>query len=214
MNKIFLITRPKHDATTHYLFNWSKEVIELARKKGIQVLDLQKERANRKELTSIIKKKQPLFIFLNGHGGANFVAGHDEEILIKGGDNEDLLKSKLVYALSCQSAKRLGRKSIKKGAIAYFGYDDDFIFVFDQTKITRPIEDLTAKLFFEPSNQIAISLLKGNKTKDAYKRSQQAFIRNIQGLLTSESSIDYSYIRYLLWDMQHQVCLGNKEAVF
>jgi len=189
-------------------------VIELAKRKGIQVLDLQKERANRKELTSIIKKKQPFFIFLNGHGGANFVAGDEDEVLIKAGDNEGLLKSKLVYALSCQSAKGLGPKSVKKGAISYIGYDDDFVFVFDQAKIYRPLEDLTAKLFFDPSNQIVISLLKGHETGDAYKRSQGVFMKNIQSLLTSESSVDSVYLRYLLWDMQHQVCLGDKEAVF
>lgn len=55
MNKIFLITRPKHDPITHYLFYWSTKVIKLAKEKGIQVLDLQRERANKKELTSIIK---------------------------------------------------------------------------------------------------------------------------------------------------------------
>ena len=70
MNKIFLITRPKHDEATHYLFYWSKKVIELAKRKGIQVLDLQKGRANEKELTSVIKKKEPHFIFLNGHGSS------------------------------------------------------------------------------------------------------------------------------------------------
>ena len=68
MSEILLITRPKYDDTTHYLFNWAKKVIELAHKKGIEVLDLKKERANKKELTSIISKKHPYLIFFNGHG--------------------------------------------------------------------------------------------------------------------------------------------------
>jgi len=40
MNRILLITRPDHDVTTRYLSAWSKEIIELADKKNIQVMDL------------------------------------------------------------------------------------------------------------------------------------------------------------------------------
>ena len=214
MNRIFLITRPKYDETTHYLFYWSEKAIELAKRKGIQVLDLQKERANEKELTSIVKKKEPYFIFLNGHGSSNSITGHNSEVLIKTGNNEKLLKSKIVYALSCQSGKRLGPKSVKNGTVAYIGYNDYFVFVFDQEKISKPLDDSIAKLFLEPSNQIAIGILKGNKIKEAYRKSQRLFAKNIQKLLTSESSPDSVYIKYLLWDMRHQVCLGDKEAVF
>ncbi len=46
MNRILLITRPKHDVTVRYLFYWSKEIIELANKKGIKVLNLEQGRAN------------------------------------------------------------------------------------------------------------------------------------------------------------------------
>ncbi|MBU2472695.1 hypothetical protein KKE74_01535 [Patescibacteria group bacterium] len=214
MNKIFLITRPKHDETTHYLFYWSKKVIELAKRKGIQVLDLQKERANKKELTSIVKKKEPHFIFFNGHGSSSSIKGHDNEVLVKTGDNERLFKDRVIYALSCRSGKELGPKSIEQKTIAYIGYDDDFVFVIDNTKIYRPLDDSIAELFLKPSNQVAICILKGNKIKEAYRRSQRLFAKNIQKLLTSESSPNSVYIRYLLWDMHHQVCLGNEEFVF
>jgi len=40
MNKILLITRPKHDITVRYLFYWAKKIIELAKNKGISILDL------------------------------------------------------------------------------------------------------------------------------------------------------------------------------
>ena len=40
MSKSFLITRPEHDDTTHYLSYWSKELIEIAKKKRIAVFDL------------------------------------------------------------------------------------------------------------------------------------------------------------------------------
>ncbi len=212
MNRILLITRPRHDVTTHYLFYWAKELIELAVKKGIQVLDLRKERANKKEFTSMVSKKQPCFIFFNGHGGANCIGGHNDEILVEGGKNERLLKSKIIYALSCGSGKELGPKSIKLGTMSYIGYDDDFLFVFDEDKATKPLEDSTAKLFLYPSNHVVRCLLKGHTAKDSSQRSKEKFMENIQKLLTSKSP--FVLIPYLLWDMRHQVCLGQDEAVF
>jgi len=38
--------------------------------------------------------------------------------------------------------------------------------------------------------------------------------KQIRRLLTSESiSRESSTIRFLLWDMKHQVCLGNQDAL-
>lgn len=214
MNKIFLITRPKHDDTTHYLFNWSKKTIELAEKKGVKILDLKKEKANKKTLTSFINKRTPSLVFFNGHGGENCVMGHSNEVLVEADNNEGLLKNKIIYALSCKSAKELGVKSVKIGAKTYIGYNDDFVFVIDGAKIYRPLEDNDARLFLEPSNKIITSLIKGHNTGTSYQKSQELFRKNIQKLLTSESSGNSVYIRYLLWDMRHQVCLGDQGAVF
>lgn len=214
MNRILLITRPRYDETTHYLFSWSQEVIELARKKGIQVLDLAKKRANKKEFTSIVSKKQPSFIFFNGHGKADAIYGHDNETLVRVGENENLLKSKVIYALACKSAKKLGAQSIKTGTISYLGYTDDFVFLYTLEKISKPLTDSLAALFLGPSNQLVRSLLKGHPANDSLKRSRDAFIKNIQGLLTSESSpYDYA-LPYLIWDVKHLVCLGNKKISF
>jgi hypothetical protein len=51
----------------------------------------------------------------------------------------------------------------------------DFIFCHDLDKISRPLEDKTAKLFLEPSNQVAISLLKGNTSGRSSERSKIFF---------------------------------------
>ncbi len=210
MNKILLVTRPKYDDTTYYLFHWTKKVIKLADKKGIQILDLKEKRANRKEFESIMLKKQPLLIFLNGHGNVDRVTGQNGEILIKTNDNEVLLKSKIVYALSCKSGKELGHKSIEKGAVAYIGYDDDFIFYFEDNKVSKPLDDKTAKLFIEPSNYVIESLLKGHSVGVSCQRSRQLYKKNIQKLLSIDSSSEL--IPFLIWDMKHQVCLGDKEG--
>lgn len=215
MSKKLLITRPEHDDTTHYLSNWSKEIITEAKSKGIDVLDLHKKRANKIEVTSMLSKQKPGLVIFNGHGGDNVVGGDQKEPLIIGGNNESLLKDKITYAISCKSAKKLGPKSINAGAKAYIGYDDDFIFIYNPNKITHPLKDDTAKLFLGPSNELTISLIKGNNVEESCKRSKQHFQENINKLLSSESTEqETSMARYLWWDMVHQVCHGNEKATF
>lgn len=208
MNKIFLITRPKYDATTHYLFNWAQEIVDLATKKLFNVLDVQKDRVNKKELASIISKKQPSFIFFNGHGGDDCVCGHDNEVLFKITENENLLRSEIVYALSCKSGKKLGPECVKDSVKSYIGYDEDFIFFVDDDKMTKPLEDDTAKKFLYPANYVARCILKGHTVEDSCRRSRNLFRENMQKLLSAGSSSEL--VPYLLWDMKHQICLGDK----
>jgi len=212
MNGTLLVTRPKHDDTTHYLFYWAQKIIEIAKEKGIKVLDLDRDRANKGEFESMVAKMRPSFIFFNGHGSVDCINGCDGEALIEVGDNEKILKGKSVYALSCSSAKKLGPASIRVGARAYLGYDDVFIFSYEPDKLSRPLDDKTAELFLGPSNQLVVSILKGHIAGESYDRSQKSFLQNIRKLVTSESS-DSSLIPYLLWDKMHQVCLGDENAV-
>ena len=213
MNEAVLVTRPEYDYTTRFISAWAVKVIDFAKSKGMSVFDLSKERATKKEFESIAGKKNPRFIFLNGHGDDKMITGQDGEVLIESGENEGVLNSKIVYALSCRSAKKLGPESVASGADAYIGYDEDFIFMYSNEKRLRPTEDKTAAMFLESSNQVAMSLLKGNSTQTSHRNSRKAFIRNIQKLLTSKvAQEDSSAVRYLVWDMQHQVCLGDQEA--
>jgi NADH pyrophosphatase NudC (nudix superfamily) len=98
---------------------------------------------------------------------------------------------------------------------AYIGYQEDFFFCYLTSKIGHPLEDEVAKLFFEPSNQVAVSLLKGHTAAEASVNSRNYFARNICMLLNSQATNDASqYVRYLMWDMKHQICLGNGAARF
>ncbi|OGZ17580.1 MAG: hypothetical protein A2V72_02265 [Candidatus Nealsonbacteria bacterium RBG_13_37_56] len=152
-------------------------------------------------------------VFFNGHGDNDCVKGHDDEILLAVGENEQLLISKIVYSLSCRSGKNLGPKSVQNGALGYLGYDDDFIFFIEDDKIGSPLEDKTAELFLEASNQVMISLIKGHTIKESYEKSKNIFRENILRLAANESQDSY-LIQFLVWDMQHQVCLGEESAHF
>lgn len=208
-----MVTRPNSDRTTRYISEWAGKVIEMAESKGFGVLDLKGKRANRKEFESMLKKHTPSFIFLNGHGDNEAVTGQNEEVLVQAGVNEKLLRATVVYALACSSGAVLGPKSVESGARAFIGYRKKFIFFYNPSQRTQPFTDTLARYFLEPSNQVAVSLLKGHNAKTAYENSQRAFQRNIQKLIVSKATgSESAAIRFLYSNMQYQVCLGDGNA--
>lgn len=203
-----LITRPNHDVTTNYLFYWSISLINLAEERKISVSDLGQKRANLNEFTSVVLKTKPTLIIFNGHGNDTEITGHNNEVLVDIKSNYHLLKGSVVYARSCKSARKLGPHAILSGCKAYIGYDEDFVFVSEEAKVSHPLDDKTAQLFLEPSNQVVISLLKGHTPTESNRRSKEAYKRNIQKLMSSSSSKeDVELIPNLVWDYMHQVCL-------
>ena len=214
MIKTILIIQPNHDLTTNYLFFWAEKIIDIAKRKEIRVVALKSRRANKKEFLSINKKTNPQLIFFNGHGDYDLIAGQDNEVLVKSEDNDKCLGGRLVYALACRSAGKLGKTSVKQGTKAYLGYDEDFVFNYDLEKISKPLDDKVAQLFLKPSNLIVSSLLKGHTAHQSWENSQNDFKRRITAIVASKDRVMVSsYLPNLLWDMQHQVCLGDKKAV-
>lgn len=204
MSKSIAVTRPDYDFTTKYLSYWAGQLIDDARARGHTVIDLLSTRATRKEFESVIKKIRPHFVFLNGHGSRSVVTGHGDDPLVQAGDNEEILTGAITYALSCQSAAQLGRTVVRAGAKAYIGYTEDFIFMYDTEKRTKPHHDKTAAVFLDSALRVPQSLIKGNTAGDACDAGKRAFRKNIRKLLTSEATPEESsMIRYLLWDMQH-----------
>lgn len=206
MPQAIVITRPFYDPTTSYLHRWNLEVVKHARAKADSVADLEQERANRKELESVINKLSPEVVILNGHGAADTILGQDHKILIKAGENEYLLKNSIVFSLSCSSAKILGPAGIKAGARAYIGYNEDFIFAYTEGYSTRAEQDPLAKLFLEPTNKIAIALINGNSPVQSHKQGVNAFLKNLEQVVSSDSSEEY-IARFLIWDLSNQTCL-------
>ncbi|MDI6738386.1 MAG: hypothetical protein QME12_07800 [Nanoarchaeota archaeon] len=206
----FLVTRPEHDDTTHYLSSWAKQIMVCAENHGLQIIDLNRERAVKAEFEGKINAGNPCLVMLNGHGGDNLVAGHKNEPLLIGGINDRLLKSRIVYALSCMSAKELAPRSIQSGAKCYTGYDDDFIFNYMPSMLSRPLNDERARMFFEPSNLFMKSLIKGNCVEEAKAKAVRLFKRNIAKALASPISARLA--KNLWWDLKHFVSHGNLNA--
>ncbi|MDD4989710.1 MAG: hypothetical protein PHW31_00130 [Candidatus Pacebacteria bacterium] len=205
-----ILTRPQYEITTKYLSCWAGEIIILANKKGAEVLDLAKEKARKNELVGRIKKLRPDIVFLNGHGNDDCIAGHNDEVLIKFGDNHKILSGVITYGLSCNAGKKLGPAVVKEPQTSFIGYTDKFIFICDNDFIFKPLQDPKAKPFMDSSNQVMVSLIKGNSVKDASLRSKDKFKENYLKFLSNKSDPDSLQIAQCLWwDMRHQVCLES-----
>lgn len=200
-----LITRPRHDTPTHYLFHWSKEIIDTAKSKGIDFFDIKQKKVTKKTVESYLRKKSPEIVILNGHGDKNTVAGHENEILISVDDNSHLLKDKKVYIRVCNSGENLGSDIMKSGATGFIGYKNPFMFPIDNNSFSKPLDDKIAKPCLECSNKIATSLVKGCSIKEAHDKSKKMVSKKIDEMYTSEEPNTY-IIGFLQWNDMNQVC--------
>ena len=214
MDKTVLITRPEYDPPTLYLSKWSEKIIKEAESKGVKVIDLHRDKANKKRVVGTLEKTSAKLVIFNGHGSEVEIYGQDNEAILETSDTK-AVKDKIIYARACRAASILGNNAIASGAISFLGYTEDFIFFRTRNSERKPLEDKTAEQFLEPSNYISISLLKGHTTGEANSRSKNLFRKNIEKLIIAgPTSSDYQTIRGLLWDMTNQVCLGDKDAKF
>lgn len=213
MNKSLLITRPSYDATTNYLYSWTKLVIDDAKKKQITIYDLKGQKATKENFYSYIYSKNPDIIFLNGHGNAHCITGQNDEVLLDESTEPNFFKGSIMYARSCDCGKSLGITLIDKRISAFIGYTRKYIIGTTRSKITKPLQDSLAKLFLQPSNLIPTTLMKGHTVHEADTRSKHAMLKNFQKMISSAGTFEERYAARWLWsNIKSQVVIGDKNA--
>ncbi|MBU4210246.1 hypothetical protein KKC08_01305 [Patescibacteria group bacterium] len=205
-----LITRPNHDLATRYLYHFSKKVVDYCQKKSISLVDLKGKKANRKLFLSYVKKGKLKFVFVNGHGNDDIVCGYDNEVIVDKYEKD--FKKTIFYCRSCRSAKILGKKLVKGGISAFVGYTKDYYVLMSRKKNTNPLSDKTARLFLDPSNLVAMSILKGDNVGEADKKSKKLLKKNIKEVIGSKMRFKDDVVAYLLHDLKAQVVIGDKSA--
>lgn len=216
MNKTLLVTRPKYDQGTAYLFYYASLILKKSKKLQISTKDFDKEMARRKKVISFIKKKNPQLLFLNGHGDENNIFGHKDSILFSKKD-KNILKNKIIYARACNAGISLGKDIVKGNNGCFIGYKYPFSFWLDNTRSANPSKDKTAELFLIPSNEIMNSLLKGNPTNLANKKSKDMMVVNMKKIIKMNKKHAPGAMQWLktLWtNYQGQILHGNEDAVF
>lgn len=212
MNKGMIITLPESDNVTLYLSKFSKEILEEANKQDVKVKSLIEEEASQKEFEKVLTNLDYKFIMFNGHGSSDSIYGHKDEPIIISGENEHLLKNRIVYARACEAGKKLGRDVVNESEGCFIGYSNKFIFWADKAWDSVPLKDETAKIFLEPSNMVPISILKGHSTGEADKTARDYMKKNIRKVLRVNSDESFWLASALWTNLNGQVLLGNSEA--
>ncbi len=202
---LLLLTRPRYDTPTHYLFYWAGLLVDEAKKNGVKVIDLDKGKAKKKKLHSYLAKQPIDTVILNGHGNQEAVAGEDNEIILSTGDGTKLLKSKTIFVRACDAGAILGKEIMQQGARGFIGYVQPFIFPSDKDSFNKPLEDELAAPVLECSNQVGTSLIKGKSVSEAHKDSLDKYTKAIDKYSSSEATNSF-LLPILLWNMTSQVC--------
>lgn len=190
----------------------SRKLVEYAKQKSHNVLNEEKTNANKSRIEGVINKKKPDLIMFNGHGDKKTICGHNDRPLIELDKNHHLLKSTIVYCLSCKSALELGKKSVDDGTTTFIGYEDDFALGRDTRYDSTPSKDKLGNLFLELSNLLMKSLIKGNMTGEAVEKCKNKMKEDISRLRTSFEQNEQDALPYLFNNYTCLVLHGDKLA--
>ena len=213
MPKTMLITLPDFDITTSYVSVWSEDIIRIAEKNGIDVVPVRGDRVTKSHITSDIESKNPSFMAFNGHGSEVCIAGQNNEPLITLGENDRLLDSRIVHALTCSSAYKLGKKCKAK---AFIGYDGIFWLYMDGNRVSRPLSDMKVKPILESALEAPRQIAKGESAGNAFAKSQETYKKFIDHMTLSSSEHTAEELQVILPFLHSnkgcQRIFGDREA--
>lgn len=214
MKKGVLITLPKSDDTTEYLTAFSKPIIEICSEHSLNFSKLEGEEATREIFEKRLSNLDFKMIIFNGHGSLNCIAGHRNKEIIKIGENESLLLGRITYARSCWFA--LGLEKCKENCGdedgCFIGYKIPFEFLINPYWAANPQKDNAAKVFFDTSNLVPISIIKGLSVQEAHENSRKSMLKAINKVLDSLNEESLAIAKSLWNNYYGQTVIGNKNS--
>ena len=148
-----LVLRPDFDLATRFGAYFLGLTLPRIRLFG-EVRDLYQP--DPKEATEVVEEFKPDVVIGEGHGWTGGYTLQFKRTWLITDVNDQLMASKMVYLLSCQTGASLGKAIYEHGAKIYAGYTRDFIFI---TKTEDPKKSKYAIPFFEAGIGIALALL-------------------------------------------------------
>ena len=214
MRKTILFTRPSYDLPTQYLHFIAGKMIEKIRYVDEhRIIDLADKNVARLDFEKAMLKSSPQLVVLNGHGTRDAVYGSRREAILDEG-NMDLLSSKIVYAVACDSLEGLGELSVRKGkAICYIGYEAKFMIIIDPARSSVPGKDKNLKPFVQVYATAVLSLAAGLSVAESIEKTREtikSLIREYGVYGIRDTYGDAPLIRWALyWDLFFLNAHGN-----
>lgn len=206
---VALCIRANFEAATYVGFLALQRAVDYWRNKGLEITDLAGNDAVRDKVLSAIVVSDPILIFGVGHGNEDLWTGQNYDNIFWTSDSKEL-SGRVVYALSCITAARLGPDAVGKGCRTYIGYDKEFGWVMDV--IQDPMLDSYARSFYEPVLELLYRLMDGATAGDAFKASMDKWNSWIDYWSRSTDSAAPSVLQGLIHDRDCQKLLGDETA--
>lgn len=142
-----------------------------------------------------------------GHGAPDEYSAQDESVVWKVGEYDPAqVKGKIVKLLACESGRTLGPDLVNNGALAFLGYDDDYLWLLDESRWMIPWSDPVAAPNLMPVMAGLNALLDGAKASEALAVEKAGYLKNAE-------DADFEMQRdLLLWDNDHAVLFGDENA--
>lgn len=216
MASILVVATPS-DLPLTYGYHYLKRFSKYATLHGHQVFFL--ENVNLQTFHEAIRKHNPQLIIMNGHGGRKGleIAGHvilgvldyDPELGKKiYSQNPSICAGRIVILATCNTGKELAFRLIDYGAKAVLAFKEPFIFLSEENP--NPAFDKLAEPFFISMLQAAIHLVIGKNFGRSCHLTRKAF-KYYQDLMEQKGQ-DLS-AKYLYWNLENLVCLGQMDAI-
>jgi hypothetical protein len=194
------------------MHEWSKPVIDAARKKGMDVDCISGPEVTRAEIASRMKKCNPGFVVLNGHGCSDTFFGHDNKPAICTGD-AGMLSGKIVFSRACDCASKLGKCAVDCGCKSFIGYQYEFVNVRKTSSEIKPLQDDVSKPIWETSNAVPLGLIKGAPVAEAVEKSHRAATKELSRLLFSSELGAMEVMKALIVNDDSLTYHGSGDAV-
>lgn len=164
------------DSVTQATFHYREaNVYPYFQSKGLEIAPFLGPLARRYYVAPEAKKAAIRYITGAGHGSYDLFTGdYCEAVFRVGNYHADEVRGKIIHLLACQSARDLGPDFVTSGAVAFFGYGEDFIFL-------TPLKDL----FLECDSEIDRGFADGLTASQVYARVIELYDRHSADLRAS-----------------------------
>jgi hypothetical protein len=137
MNVIIVAPQILNDELTQFTIEWAYQLKTLLlNSEIIHLVPFIGTNASRETVESYLQNdlgNKGIFIFID-HGESDRLYDSNEKALIDH-SNINLLANKLIYTIACKSALKLGNMAVEAGAKGYFGFEDLFQVVPEESNI-------------------------------------------------------------------------------
>jgi len=198
-----LLFAPVFDKATELITIFVKDIKDELDRKNWKYIYLTGMDASRANLKDAIDRNPIKLFFPCDHGDKDVLYGRSGEIAVSM-VNAGLLEGTITSALACLSAAELGPEVIRKGGLAYIGYDEVYGFY---TTGDVPVDG-----FKESAVKVDIELINENTTGDAHKASIKEYDKWIDYWDKSEDPYAGDYMTWLVWDKEHLKLLGDSRV--